>query len=461
MESVSAECRSRSNSHSRTRSRSSSLLRRTSSGGSATDSTLSTATATTTTTAIPPSTTSAVSDVVKISGVGKSPKHEEEGKQMQELQGKQRNEQVNKNKNKNKDDDKDDDKDDEKDDEGVESQEIYTDESEGNITAMIQVYKNILHDLADPKVNEKVNYALDRISYAAFVQYYQENAALSDYSMEKELNRMNYCVTLDGVTTSDKDEILDFYWETRLDDIWRYANQSIYADLLMNIMSYFQGLNLNLNVQLSDSSFELNMDDEIFGAVALFDVILESNEVENHKLVIATITGHILLNLGECTVVQRLDQPSINVVFDSQLRQAAITFLASEDSDMEMLLEVSQRKRIDSFVDIMTETAQALPEQISSLMPRLSLEGAVGFFGKLIGANEENDYSNQNIGELTTIIRENANLSVKSAIGSQHLSSCTATSSASPHSQDEMSSEEISQKITCTAGQEECWDEWD
>jgi len=344
----------------------------------------------------------------------------------------------------------------------VAEEEHYTEESEENIASVIQVYKNILNDLADPKINEKVNETLSRISYTTFVQYYQENASLSDYTMEKELDRLNFSVTYDGSTTDSKLKIKDIYWETRLDDMWRYANQSLYADLLMNLMSYFHDLFLNISVVIEDCNFELNLDTGEFKAMAIFDIILESN---GSKVSVANVTGHILLHLEECTVEQRLETPCMNVIFDSQLREAAISLLASEDNDMDMLMEYNQPRRgIDTLVDAVTETAQALPEQISSMIP--TMEGAVGFFGKLLGAEKESDRTSD-LGDLSNTIRDKANLPVKSALSSDHVFNIPEPTEISIDNQNENQKMGADQNLrrrsnsTSSSIRDDEWDDWD
>lgn len=276
----------------------------------------------------------------------------------------------------------------------------YTEESEENIRAVIAAYKNILQDLADPKVNENINEALSRVNYSSFVQYYLENANLSHYSIERELNRLDFEVTYNGETSTDNSFIQDAFWETKLDDLWRLANQSIYADVLSGVRKYFEHSNLNVSAVASKCIFKLDIDERRLRSEGFFDIVLESHKVESHRIKVATIQGNIDASMKHKIIKQWLSQPSMSMVFDSDLRGAAITYLELED-DYHSFSDSSSTRKIDTIVDAVADTAQILPGQITSMMSEISLERALGFMGKLIGAHASEENENA-LSELTS-----------------------------------------------------------
>ena len=299
-------------------------------------------------------------------------------------------------------------------------QDEYEPESEEHIATVVQNYKSILNDLADSSINCKINEKLSKIKYFQFIEYYLKNASLSHYSIETELSRMDFEVTFNGNTTCSKTEIEDIFWETKLRDIWRFANQSIYADVLRNLQSYFEGLHLNISAVATSSEMKLDLDDDKCMAEGFFDIVLASHSAQNHKLKIASVKGIIQLSLKQKCLKQYLEQPSIKIVFDGDLREAAITFLASEDSNFE--LSEQHPRKIDAIVDAVADTAQTLPGQFSAIMTDFSIEGAVGFLGNLVGASKETEAKSV-FHELSTALRENNVLPVESNLSANNMSS--------------------------------------
>ena len=343
----------------------------------------------------------------------------------------------------------------------------YTQETEENIAAVVHSYKAILNDLADTKINDHINQDLSRIKYPNFIEYYLQNASLSHYTIETELNRMNFEVTYDGATTSCKSTIQDIFWETKLHDVWRFANQSIYADVLKKLQMYFEGLHLNISAIASTSQLCLNLDEHLFSAEGLFDIVLESHSRKSSRLSIATIIGKIEISMKAKTLRQWLEQPTIKMVFDTDLRDAAITLLASEDSNQEVTSQLAPSRKIDAIVDAVSDTAQALPEQINSIMSDFSLEGAVGFFRKLIGAEDQREEPSRAFGNLSCVLREKNQLPVDSSLAAEHMSSAkVSSSSSSPPSVNQNNNNTGApatdiNNTTNNEDNEEEWDDWD
>lgn len=341
---------------------------------------------------------------------------------------------------------------------------LYTQDTEDNISALIRSYQSVLNDLADSKINQSINQGLATIRYSKFVEYYLENASLSNYSIETELDRMDFEVTFHGEFTTCKSTIQDIFWETKLNDLWRFANQSIYADVLQNLQSYFDGLHLNISARATSSKFHLDLDTTGMSAVGMFDVVIESHSLSNHRLKIASVAAHVEVCLQQRTLKQCLDPPTMLMVFDSDLRDAAITLLAAQDSQLDLdQLSSSVGEEggvpappIDALVDVVTERAQALIADPGAVLTQ-QVEGAVGFFGRLLGAagqggsdsgnsngNGGATNSNQVFGDLSSALRENMQ-------PSQPCSQAEGESSCEQYNDN---------AVHCNKEQEEEWDEW-
>jgi hypothetical protein len=187
------------------------------------------------------------------------------------------------------------------------------------IERVVQQLSNVMIDLADPSVRESINTKLSKIKYSKFIEYYLENAKLSQYSVETELNRMDFTVRYEGQETSDKTEIADIFYDTRLDDIWRFANQSIYADLYIALEAYKRRQD-NISIAAISSRFIVNIDERNFTAESRFDVVVMNEQSVNGKLKFGSVTGKLIVSLQDRTLQQFIDPPTICVVFDDDLR---------------------------------------------------------------------------------------------------------------------------------------------
>lgn len=183
-----------------------------------------------------------------------------------------------------------------------------------------QQLKDFMIDIADEEIQSLVNKSLrTQIKYERFLLYYLENANLSQYSMETELNRMDFTVTHKQQKTTHKNEILDVFEETRLDDLWRFANQSVYADLLVAIQHYYNNSELLISTVASSSRLFVNLDERSFEACCIFDFVVESDATATHRLKLGSIEGWLRVNLRRKSLEQFVNSPRIPVVFDDDI----------------------------------------------------------------------------------------------------------------------------------------------
>jgi hypothetical protein len=180
--------------------------------------------------------------------------------------------------------------------------------------------REFMIDIADQEVQSQVNQSLSTIKYERFVQYYLERANLSQYSIDAELSRMNFTVTYQHIQTSNKQEIVDTFSQTQLDDLWRFANQSVYADLLVAVQHYYNNTDLLISTVASASSLWVNLDERIFEACCTFDFVVESDAVAKGRLKLGSIDGWVKINLRQRHLQLFVNSPRIPVVFDDDVR---------------------------------------------------------------------------------------------------------------------------------------------
>lgn len=197
--------------------------------------------------------------------------------------------------------------------------------------------REVLQDLVDEDARARLNAALDRdFRYDAVMEYYSTRPDLAEYTMKHELDRMHYTVVYDGVTTSDKLAILSIYQRTPLNDLWRMANQSIYADLMTHLQRAYLSPDVALGVQSSASSFRIDLDSHTLTAEGHFVFTAPTSLQTGAKRELGGVVGCVEVHLGlghtsssnssnGSSISSRMARawigtPSLWVLFDSDLR---------------------------------------------------------------------------------------------------------------------------------------------
>lgn len=100
-----------------------------------------------------------------------------------------------------------------------------------------------------------MNKQLTQVKFKEFISYYLENEELGRYTINAELNRMDFTVVYDGQRTADKAEVVLIYEQTPMHDLWKLANQSIYTDLLSALQHTYANPELSINIISQSSRF--------------------------------------------------------------------------------------------------------------------------------------------------------------------------------------------------------------
>ena len=200
----------------------------------------------------------------------------------------------------------------------TQSQEA-TDIDTREIEKLVKELTAFMIDIADPQIRNEINSKLSSINYSKFEDYYLRNAKLSHYSLERELGRMDFRVLYNGQDTTNKEEIGDIFYETRLDDIWRFANQSIYADLYHGLDEIKQK-QTHISIVATASQFTIDITGRSLVADSTYDVVVMCEGLVKERLRLATIQGRVEVQLAHKRLRQHIDPPCMCIVFDEELR---------------------------------------------------------------------------------------------------------------------------------------------
>mmetsp|Transcript_16536 Transcript_16536/g.24875 ORF Transcript_16536/g.24875 Transcript_16536/m.24875 type:complete len:375 (+) Transcript_16536:32-1156(+) len=327
---------------------------------------------------------------------------------------------------------------------------------------VLNSFKSFMIDLADTDMRDRINCELDRSTvYSKFIMYYLENAKLSHYTIDTELNRMDFKVIYNGTETTNREEIGDIFYETRLDDIWRFANQSIYADVYIGIENYYKNRDLNISCTASKSMFVVNIDEKAFEARCSFDMVAQSNKAPNDRLKLATIDGVIELSMLNRTIVQWIEAPCISVVFDDDLRNAAHCLIQARAGCFAPSHNFSHScpENEHNNNDFMTLRDHGhTPIRITTITESI-VENVVESFGKWIGADGTKHSSSalSDFDELKATLqksKETGNGS-SSRHGKQGENTSLATKVAS-----KSELEGMSDSVASSGGNDDDWDDW-
>lgn len=227
-------------------------------------------------------------------------------------------------------------------------------------------------DMADPIIRDHVNFQLAAIPYRSFIDYYAKGNGLSAYSITKELDRMHFSVTFRGQTVTDVESILALYEQQSYATVWRLANQSIYADILIALQQHLVRPELSISIAATASNFVIDMDQNTVRAESKFLIVTVKEPSGNDRLELGSIDGVVYVNLTGAHVEQSVQSPSIRFVFDDDLRRAAeaIVELGSFDNAGEINNGSSQNTLFNNGFVSMT----ALASTGSTLLKHLTSE---------------------------------------------------------------------------------------
>ena len=200
--------------------------------------------------------------------------------------------------------------------------------------------KEFLLNLADGKVRDYINTELTSSRYSDFMDYYLENEKLAGYTINTELNRMDFRLRYQDADFSQKDEIIGVYEKTSSHDIWKLSNQSVYSEILTILQKTFVNPDLSISIVSTSSSFDLDFDRNQFSATSVFTFLTmqdptyrPSKGKPSDRLQLASIKGTISIDMLKRKVVQKVEDLQINIIFDEELRAAAKCVLSYRTHD--------------------------------------------------------------------------------------------------------------------------------
>lgn len=182
--------------------------------------------------------------------------------------------------------------------------------------------KSFLTDLVDASVSLEAEEYLNDIPFQRFMEYYLVTPSLAEYTIQSELNRMDYTVCYEGAVTSNKQLILSMYERTKMKDIWRLANQSIYADSVFAVTELYLPGDLTVTIHSSHSRFQVDLDESSLRATGTFNFSAPYN-LRGDKRHFGSIVIHVLVDLHKKSVRHVVETPVVEVIFDSDLHEVA------------------------------------------------------------------------------------------------------------------------------------------
>lgn len=268
-----------------------------------------------------------------------------------------------------------------------------------------------LADLVDAAARAELEEYLCSIPFPRFMEYYLASPNLAEYTAQNELHRMDYTVSFGGTTTSDKSVILSIFEKTKLNDLWRLANQSIYADAIFAIQELYLSPDLTVTVHSSRSRFAVDLDRSVLSVCGTFDFSAPYT-LDGDKRHFASICVHIVVDIVGRTVHHTVETPIVKVVFDADLHEVAkcaVELLGCDEGDRKF----KWFSKIGSIVDaraqllsdrIITTTGMLIEYSvhdlpviwrvagfISTVTGAGIMEGLVGSLGRFLGADKAED----------------------------------------------------------------------
>jgi hypothetical protein len=234
-------------------------------------------------------------------------------------------------------------------------------ENEERIEEILLSLKEFQRDLADISVLDKINRRLSSISFDQFCAYYDDannsnsghSNKLAQYTIETELKRMKFSVLFDGIVYNTEDSIINVFERTHSHDLWKMANQSIYAELLLSLQKQFFRQDLCISFVSTESVFAIDLDMGTLHTQSSFRIMTMSEDAATKKdrsrstsnsnsrsgsvtpttpvlastprtprntLELASISGEIRVDVQRQTLLQRVYNSALQMVFEADLR---------------------------------------------------------------------------------------------------------------------------------------------
>ena len=228
--------------------------------------------------------------------------------------------------------------------------------------------KSYILNLADGEIRNNINAELSKISYNQFLEYYLKTDKLALYTIEKEINRMNFSITKDNIIYTETDLILMLYDKFPLADEWRFMNQSIYSDILQALQHHFIIPELSISVISTISSFHVNFDLHLVKAESEFSFVTLKGDVNHSRLKLGTTLGTVDIDFIRQTLVQNIALPQMQVVFDDDIRKSSIAVASLLDDNFDFsLLENKKNKLNGLFTSIFNGIQSRVKNQINNM----------------------------------------------------------------------------------------------
>jgi hypothetical protein len=184
----------------------------------------------------------------------------------------------------------------------------------------VELLREFITDLADEESRDALLLRLNRIRFGEFLDYYLSHPDLAEYTVRQELGRMQYRAVRGGREFSGEDQLAALYESTANLDIWRLANQSLYADVVFEIQqTYLANPDLAIRTQCTQSDFHLDFDRLILTARGNFE-FSSPFDLEGGKQVFASLLCCVSVDFSQRTVSHSIAPPDLRIVFDSDLR---------------------------------------------------------------------------------------------------------------------------------------------
>jgi hypothetical protein len=151
---------------------------------------------------------------------------------------------------------------------------------------------------------------------------------------------MKFSVQYEGNVYNTEDAIVSVFDRTRLNDIWKMANQSIYAELLLGLQKQFFRQELCISFVSTESVFCIDLDMGTLHTQSSFRIMTMTEESGSqscsrstsgtptastprsarNSLELASIAGEIRIDTRRRTLIQRVYNTALHMVFEADLR---------------------------------------------------------------------------------------------------------------------------------------------